>query len=142
MQLSASDVGVDEHKFLSEILEQAMTYDQLQCGELLCMEGIARRYQMWEEVYSATLKQADAGADAAPWMDERTLFLGERNRGHALISPELEERVANELAKESAILKERRKGREDKLLRQAEMDNIAGPFAGDQARPRGRGRGR
>ena len=89
-----------------------------------------------------SLKQADAGADAAPWMDERTLFLGERNRGHALISPELEERVANELAKESAILKERRYAREEKLLRQAEMDNIAGPSACDQPRPRGRGRGR
>ena len=50
-------------------------------------------------------------------MDERQLFLGQdRGRGKALVCPLLEEWVAERLKSESAVLKERRKGREERML--------------------------
>ena len=50
-------------------------------------------------------------------IDERRLFLGaERSSGHALIMPELETFIADQLQKESAVLKERRKAREEREL--------------------------
>ena len=118
-QLGASDVGVDDHYFLSELIELACTVDQLNVGELVVFEVVARRFQLWEEVYAASLREAEAGTDAAPWLDERQIFLGhERSRGHALVCPALETWVAERLKDESAILKERRKGREERLLYQ------------------------
>ena len=50
-------------------------------------------------------------------MDERAIFLGQgRSRGQALIDPALEAWAASKLAEESAVLKERRKGIEERQL--------------------------
>ena len=152
-QLGASDVGVDDHYFLSELFELACTIDQLNVGELVVFEVIARRFQLWEEVYAASLREAEAGSEAAPWLDERQIFLGhERSRGHALVCPALEVWVADRLKDESAILKERRKGREERLLYQGVNPERAAAVAAGGAgatahtptapRVRGRGRGR
>lgn len=63
------------------------------------------------------LREAEAGSEAAPWLDERPIFLAhERSRGHMLIAPALEIWVSDRLREESSILKERRKGREERLL--------------------------
>ena len=152
-QLGASDVGVDDHYFLSELFELACTIDQLNIGELVVFEVIARRFQLWEEVYAASLREAEAGSEAAPWLDERQIFLGhDRSRGHALVCPALETWVADRLKDESAILKERRKGREERLLYQGVNPERAAAVAAGGAgatahtptapRVRGRGRGR
>ena len=141
--LQAVDAGVDEHHFLSELLEAAGCFDQLNCSELLCVEMVCRRYQLWEEVYSASLREADAGAEAGPWMEERVLFQGgERSKGHALVCPALESWAADQLQCESAILMERRKGREERLLAMAaETDEKKKPGGGSLGRGRGnRGR--
>ena len=117
LKLTAADNGVDEHKFLNELLEVALTGDQLNIAELEVFEIVARRLQLWEEVYAQRLRQADAGASADAWLDERALFLGQgRSRGQALVCPELEAFVATKLAEESAVMKERRKGREERQL--------------------------
>ena len=97
----------------------------------ITFESIARRYQLWEEVYSAALAEADAGNGAEEWLDERRLFLGQpRARAHALISPELEKHVASQLAEESAVLKERREGREEKQLSRGGASSAAAPAVG------------
>ena len=45
------------------------------------------------------------------------LFLGQgRSRGHALVAPALESWVASRIQEESAVLKERRKWREEHIL--------------------------
>ena len=150
-QLGASDVGVDDHYFLSELFELACTVDQLNVGELVVFEVIARRFQLWEEVYAASLREAEAGSEAAPWLDERQIFLGhERSRGHALVCPAFEVWVADRLKDESSILKERRKGREERLLYQGvDPEKAAAVAAGGagatehKPKPRGgRGGGR
>ena len=38
LRLTASDAGVDEHRFLSEVMEQAITFDQINGSECLCLE--------------------------------------------------------------------------------------------------------
>ena len=83
-QLTTTDIFVGDHLFLSEILEQALAFDQLNASELCIFELVARRYQLFEEHYDNTF-----------WMDERQLFLGqERGRGKALVAPALESWVA------------------------------------------------
>ena len=149
MRLSAGDPGVDEHQFLSECLEWGATYDMMNLGELLVFEHIARRYQLWEEVYASALREAESGEQGTDWLDERRLFLGTgRSHGSALVSPELEEHVSGELQKESAVLKEKRKGREERALARGSPLAVpggssgAGEGAAAGGPPRGRGRGR
>jgi len=146
LRLQAGDHGVDDHYFLSELFEFACSYDQLNIGELLIFEAIARRYQLWEETYSAALQAAEAGPEGSDWLDERHIFLGnERSRGHALVAPELEQWVATRLQAESAVLKERRKGREERLLARGVDINTPGATGGGQQQQgggRGNGRGR
>lgn len=149
--LAAGDHGVDEHLFLSTLLEQGVVSDRYNISESLVFESISRRYQLWEEVYSAALAEADAGTGAEEWLDERRLFLGQpRARAHALICPELEKHVASRLAEESAVLKERRKGREEKQLARLPPGvppvvepnaNAAGAGADGGRGGRGKGRG-
>ncbi|CAK0796418.1 unnamed protein product, partial [Prorocentrum cordatum] len=129
--LTAADAGVDEHQFLSELLEMGAQTDQLNEGELAVYETVARRYQLWEEIYANRLRGHESGAlrssGSSAWLDEREIFLGqERGRGGALVCPELQTWVADRLQAEAAVLKERRKGREEKILARG-----VGPGGGD-----------
>ena len=141
MHLSSSDPGVDDHEFLSDILEMAATYDQLNVCELASFERISRRYQLWEERYSEQLKSADAGGvkgSSSDFVEERRLFLGnDHGSSLALVCPALSKFVASKLQDEAAILKERRKGREERVLA------ISAPAVATKGKPRGgRGGGR
>ncbi|CAK0863319.1 unnamed protein product, partial [Prorocentrum cordatum] len=112
MGLSATDVGVDEHLLLSQLLEVGMTIDQMQVCNLATFELVSRRYQMWESAYKDLLREVDTGGSGGDdWLSERSLFLGVKNlRSSAIVMPELEDYVAKELAARAAVLKERRKG--------------------------------
>lgn len=114
-------------------------HDGLNIGEVMAYEAISRRFQLWEEAYSASLRESETGAaGAGDWLDERHLFLGGgRSRGHALVSPELEEWVADRLQKESAVLKERSKAREERVLARSGGGE---PRTGRGANGKGRGR--
>ncbi|CAK0877963.1 unnamed protein product [Prorocentrum cordatum] len=86
LQVSPSDVGVEEHAYISKVLERACVFDLLDCSELETFEVLSRRYQLWEELCAPALRAAEAG------------------EGAALVCPALEEHVAGKLAQESAIL--------------------------------------
>jgi hypothetical protein len=145
LRLTASDNGVDDHCFLSDVIETAVCCDQLNVSELQCFEKIARRLQLWEEVYSVKLRKAEGGEEVDGWLDERAIFLGQgKSRGHALVCPLLEEWVAKQLEKESAVLKERRKAREERQLAgglTASTTEGGASSGGGGYRGRGRGRG-
>ena len=140
--LQADDTGVDDHLFLSEIMEEAACFDQINISELMFIERVARRYRMWEQMYASAFRKAEAGSASGAWLDEREIFLGNgRSRGHALICPELEKWVAARLAEESAVLKERRNGREERQLASGiAIEEIHSP--GNPAADTGGGRGR
>jgi len=115
--LGSADPGVDDHEFLSELLEVGLTYDMLNAGTIAIMEMVARRYQLWEEVHSEALRVAEMGAGGSEFAEERRLFLGvPRGRSSALVMPALKDHIAVEVAKEAAVMKERRKAREERLL--------------------------
>ena len=123
--LSAADAFVDDHLFISELLETGIVYDQLNIGEVAIFETVARRYQLYEEFYSNALRVADGGPGADQHLDERQLFLGQdRGRGRALVCPALEAWVAGRMQSEAAILKERRKGREERVLAGASAEHV------------------
>ena len=123
-------------------MEEAACFDQINVSELMLMERIARRYQMWEQMYASAPRKAEAGSSSGAWLDEHVILLGnERSRGHALICPELEKWVAARVAEESAVLNERRKGREERQLASGfTVEEIHSP--GNPATDTGGGRGR
>lgn len=141
--LSLSDEGVEEHGMLSEILEQAACYDALNVSELLSYEVVARKYQMWEEYYRSALRNANARAGTSSSLDaeEKDIFLGQRgSRGLALVCPALEEYVAVQLRDRSAILKERRKAREERTLFKPDVQEPhGGPNKGSKGGNRNKG---
>ncbi len=115
--LDAGDPGVQEHFFLSEVLELALCHDRLNISRLQSFEVIARRYQLWEDTYVARLRASECGASSVDELDEQMIFLGgRRSKGHALVCPKLDEFVSSCLEQESAVLKQKRKGREEKRL--------------------------
>ncbi|CAK0852634.1 unnamed protein product, partial [Prorocentrum cordatum] len=67
LQVSHSDAGVEEHVYISEVLERACVFDQLNCSELETFEVLSRRYQLSEEPHapeSAILKEKRKGSPA------------------------------------------------------------------------------
>ena len=117
LHLSMQSEGVDEHLFLCETLETALARDGLNVGELHCMELLVRRLQMWEQMYSARLREAETKTSGVQTLerDERALFLGSKaGQSLEMVCPLLEKYVASQLAERSGMLKERRKAREER----------------------------
>ena len=96
-----------EHQLISRALEMAATVDGLDLMNLGVMELLARRMQNIEEAVIENPSQ--------PSFEGSEHYLGVSERkGGAIVAPSLKQHVASELAKEAAILKERRKAREAK----------------------------
>ncbi|CAK0837444.1 unnamed protein product, partial [Prorocentrum cordatum] len=91
-----------EHGSLMEILETALTYDQLDVSALASFEILSRRVQLLEEAYTSNPK--------APRFDGSEHFQG-LGRKVAAVAPQLTSHVALQLQGEAAIQKERRKER-------------------------------
>lgn len=116
-RVTPPDSGADNHLFMNELIETAMCADRLNVANIQAFEMVLRRLQLWEEVYGQQLRTAENGDAMDPWLDERSLFLVQRkSRWYALVAPQLEAWVAQKLAEESVVMKERRKGREERLL--------------------------
>ena len=143
LRLQNHDPGVEEHQFLSDIIETALGFDRLNVSELQCFEAVSRRFMLWEELYGEALRSSEGGAtgSALADMDERSLFLGQKHgRGLALVCPALSEFVASQLTEKSSMLKERRKAREE----HAGSPVTGAPASSDASavtKPRGRRRG-
>jgi hypothetical protein len=110
-KLQATDGGVAEHETFCKILQTMLTYDQLDVSNLASAEVIARQIQLIEERYENKLA---TDSDKA---GQNHLFSGlDDTRGGICLCPALREYVAQELTKESLIMKERRKAREERAL--------------------------
>ncbi|CAK0825933.1 unnamed protein product, partial [Prorocentrum cordatum] len=97
-----------EHGSLMEILETALTYDQLDVSALASFEILSRRIQLLEEAYTSNPK--------APRFEGSEHFQG-LGRKVAAVAPLLTSRVALQLQGEAAIQKERRKGCDEFLTK-------------------------
>jgi hypothetical protein len=99
--------AVHEHQILSMFLQHAVITDRLNIKNLTCCELALRRLQLHES--------AVAECPENPSYEGSRHFLGIAERkGGALIAPSLSGYVAAELGKEAAILKEKRKSRENR----------------------------
>ena len=61
---------------------------------------------------------------------------GELTRSAALVSPALQEYVADKLREESAVLKERRKGREERILLATAQEELDKKRLGAKGQPK------
>ncbi|CAK0901940.1 unnamed protein product, partial [Prorocentrum cordatum] len=111
-----SDWGVGEREARSRLFECALTCDQLNFGELASLELAGRRYQLLEERCARMLVSATAGGDSGH-LDSDRFFVGEEGRhGRALAALALETWISQKLSEESAVLKGRRKAKEERQL--------------------------
>lgn len=128
MRFNAADSGVSLHEACCLMLEAMASYDQLNCANLAAAEHAARQIQLVEERWK---NRAIGTAEVQEQHLEFHLFAGTGTRGHLCISPELSEWISDELKRESAINKERRKAREERALARS---------SGGRGRGRGGGR--
>ena len=99
------------HEQYCKFIQTALCYDQLNGGNLAVMELIMRQLMLQEEKLKD--KFSSAASDAAV---EAHLFGGDRSRSCLCICPALSEWVADEVRKETLVMKERRKAREERAL--------------------------
>ena len=107
---ASTNALVAAHEMISEVLERASVFDQLDVPNLNSFECLCRRYQAIEE----TLRPNEPEAP----IEGIEHFMGRPrlNEGVAM-SPELSRYVADQLALETSVLKERRKAREERAAK-------------------------
>ncbi|CAK0798442.1 unnamed protein product, partial [Prorocentrum cordatum] len=111
--LTQSDPGVADHEVAMRAFEFGLVYDQVNVGELVSFELLARRAQMaeWRCRDRLAPRRADETAE-----DEH-LYMGTGGtRGLIMMAPFLVEHISTELHRESQVMKEKRKLREERQL--------------------------
>ncbi|CAK0814984.1 unnamed protein product, partial [Prorocentrum cordatum] len=122
-RLSMDQWGVSEHETLAKILERLGTHDQCDVVNLAAAEDIVRRMQLIEYFYyevhrqSDSSKQQDKKGGKGARLEEMAVFSGKhREYGEVMVAPELLTYVASELERDSGIMKQMRKAREERSL--------------------------
>ncbi|CAK0856032.1 unnamed protein product [Prorocentrum cordatum] len=111
--LTQSDPGVADHEVAMRAFEFGLVYDQVNVGELVSFELLARRAQMAEWRYRDRLAPRRADETA----EDEHLYMGTgETRGLIMMAPLLVEHISTELHRESQVMKEKRKLREERQL--------------------------
>ncbi|CAK0881152.1 unnamed protein product [Prorocentrum cordatum] len=130
--LSSSDQDVSVHELCCRIMHLLLTYDQLNGSELSCAELVCRRLQMAEYRHRERVLTTSRGDEL---LEDSHLYLGTgETRGLVCISPKLLTFVTDELHKESLVLKERRKLKEERMASRG--DDAHGGGGGGDGRAR------
>ena len=110
-RIDANTGGADTHEAACRLLHTLCCVDGLNVSNLAAGELVARQIQLLEE------RQRERKPPANELVDSH-LYMGssEAGRGGACICPLLSDWIAEELRKESGVLKERRKAREERAL--------------------------
>ena len=113
VKMEYSNDNVSEHAMLCKMLLWALTYDQLNCANLACMELLVRRIQMIE--HKLRTHMADASIDGLGQEDK--LYLGsEIAKGTICFSPKLREYMALKIGEDAKMMKGQRLAREERAL--------------------------
>jgi hypothetical protein len=110
-KLQDSDPQVIIHESACRVLETAVCYDQLNVTSLAAFEVVARQLQISEDKLSHRFDDTPLEG-----YSDYSLMSGSTHKSQLCICPQLKAWTAGELSKESAVLKERRKAREEKVL--------------------------
>ena len=120
--------GVAVHRDLCKILDRLGLHDMCDLANLAAAEDIVRQLQLIEYLYyeASKLETHDGskkgkGSSRGARADEAAIFAG-RNRdfGECMVCPELLDHVAKELERDSSILKQLRKAREERAMAKKE----------------------
>ena len=109
-KLNDSDPVMLHHEAQCRFLGTAACYDQLDLCTIACGELVCRQRQIGEE------KLADRFEDGKDQLSDYYQMAGATHRSQLCICPALKEWCAEEARKETAVLKERRKAREERAL--------------------------
>ena len=107
-KLTLTDAGVEVHYMCCEILHLANVYDQLNGGNVACLEQAAREVQIQELRYADRVIQ-DVNS-------ERAILSGALTLGNLCIMPQLRAYLSEQLKIKNDAEKERRKAREERGL--------------------------
>ena len=145
MGLDISAKNVETHLFISQVLELGLVQDRLNLSQLHSFELVARKYQAIEKQYGETLRKTLSPDKGSLWLsqDESDLFMGTQSTSAvALVCPTLDKFVSGKMADSSALLKERRKAREEVTLWTAEVNKQTGGKApkADPTKNKGKGK--
>ena len=106
-KLQYSDVGTTQHHIGCQVLQWAVTYDQLQVSQLAFLEILSRSLQLIELKHrDRFLPSLGSGTDP---FEESHLYLGlSQTRGLLTVCPTLEKFVGTELEDEFKASESRR----------------------------------
>jgi hypothetical protein len=109
-RLQDNEPNVIAHESACRVLECGLCYDQFDICSSASFELIARQLQICED------RLAHRFEDSAETRQDYLLMSGAAHRSQLCICPELTAWIATETQKETAVLKERRKAREERVL--------------------------
>jgi hypothetical protein len=120
-ELDPSSHLVVFHAVSCQMVETMFCFDQLNGCNLASGELIMRQIMLTEE------RLKDKFSTGAPdGFDEHRLYTDQKHRFALCIDPALSEWVAKEVSKESVVMKERRKAREERALARPKAKGKAG----------------
>ena len=114
-KLDLSDPSVVLHEGFSKCIETLICLDKLDGSNLASGELMVRQLQVCEEKHRDKLQMATTSSS-----EDAHVYLGiGQTRDLSMVCPSLQEWIGEELRKESLALKERRKAREERLVKPA-----------------------
>lgn len=108
------------------VLETSLCYDQLNAGSSAALELVCRQIQIAEDKLSHRFEDSNSDTHS-----DYYLMSGAQSRSQLCICPELKTWISGEMQKESAVLKERRKAREERHLANPKKEGGAKGNTGD-----------
>ena len=110
-RLNPTEYGIDVHETACRFLQTLVCVDGVNAPDLESAEVVARQLQLVEERH-----RDKKGVDNLASSVDSHLYMGasSASRGGDCICPMLQEWIAEELRRESGVLKERRKAREER----------------------------
>ena len=116
-----NDWGFAEHELVMRSLEHAGSYDGLDVCNLAAFEDLVRQAQLIEYMYSQDENKKKDGKGQGKGKigvsDEASIFAGtHREHGDSMVAPELLEYVSKEVEKDTSVLKQMRKDKEERRL--------------------------
>ncbi|CAE8585339.1 unnamed protein product, partial [Polarella glacialis] len=116
-KLQATEADAIHHEFLCKLIQTGLCYDQLDLTNSVAFELIFRELQQLEQKHSERASiRGDVERNEA--LSEHNLMMGLQQPTY-MMSPELRTWISGELSQEAAVLKERRKAREERTLARA-----------------------
>ena len=119
-KLDAAHPNVISHDTCARALESMCCYDQVNPANLAAAELIARHLQLCEEREKDRKQKEQKGKTDDLTLDSHLFLGGGSSNSRLCICPELNEFISKELQAEAAVMKERRKAREERGLKKPE----------------------